>query len=63
MVDNILKTLFTQTQKSYSKYQTSFIYFRFSTLFRKNIYLCHTLSAHQRDVISGECFLLLYWSK
>ena len=30
MVDNILKTLFNQTQKSHSKYRTSFIYFRFS---------------------------------
>ena len=49
MVDNILKTLFNQTQKSHSKYRTSFIYFRFSILFPKNIYLCHTLSAHQRD--------------
>lgn len=27
----------------------AFIYFLFSILFRKNIYLCHTLSAHQRD--------------
>ena len=36
-----------------------FIYFRFSILFPKNIYLCHTLSAHQRDVKRQKVVLLL----
>ena len=37
----------------------AFIYFLFSILFRKNIYLCHTLSAHQRDETGKSGFLFL----
>ncbi|KAA3975204.1 hypothetical protein F3F43_03515, partial [Bacteroides ovatus] len=31
--------------------------------FKKNIYLCHTLSAHQRDETGRKRFLFPIWSK
>jgi len=38
-----------------------FPYFRHSS--KKNIYLCHALSAHRRDETGGKCFLFPLWSK
>ena len=40
------------------------IYFHISTAFqKKNIYLCRTLSAHQRDGTGRKRFLFPIWSK